>query len=116
MWMWSWAEKKVQVVTSESKREKIQFGSSDTYLTNIQRQPLDDGDGDIKYNDNYNDVTKGGEDDDDDANYNDNDNYDDDTKGGEEVLVQGQPLKAAQTQEGFGWGHQHIQYLFKYLN
>ena len=104
---------KVQVVTSESKREKIQFGSSDTYLTNIQRQPLDDDD-DINYNDNYNDDTKGG--DDDDANYNDNDNYNDDTKGGEEVLVQGQPLKAAQTQEGFGWGHYHIQYLFKYLN
>ena len=60
----------------------------------------------VDYNDNYYD------------NYNDNynDNHNDDTKGGEEVLVQGQPLKTAQTQEGFGWGHQHIQYLFKYLN
>ena len=61
--MWSWAEKKVQVVTSESKREKIQFGSSDTYLTIIQRQPLDDDD-DANYNDDYNDNTKGGDDDD----------------------------------------------------
>ena len=56
------------------------------------------------------------DDDDDEANYNDSFNYNDGTKGGEEVLVQGQPLKAAQTQEGFGWGHQHIQYFFKYLN
>ena len=48
---------KVQVVTSESKRKKIQFGSSDTYLTNIQRQPLDDDDANC--NDDYNDDTKG---------------------------------------------------------
>ena len=54
---------KVQVVTSESKRKKIQFGSSDTYLTIIQRQPLDDDD-DANYNDDYNDNTKGGDDDD----------------------------------------------------
>ena len=57
---------KVQVVTSESKRKKIQFGSSDTYLTIIQRQPLDDDDDDdANYNDDYNDDTKGGDDDDD---------------------------------------------------
>ena len=46
---------------------------------------------------------------DDDYDYEDNDDDDDDdcdydvvTKGGEEVLVQSQPLKATQTQEGFG--------------